>query len=231
MARRSSISLFHQPVPRGPVLGRVSGKRDGHGSSWQLACSPTSGQPVAPGDGRRVLRSRLAYHGPDERTGATMDRDGLTALLGFARPGDRINLLTLDRLGRNMRETLNLVHDLTQRGIFLRTLGDKLAVDTSDPGPGTDMAIALLAMFAQMERIYMLERAAGARAAKQARGLPTGRPAKLNATTRAGAAQRIGDGAIPEQVAADLGVSRSTLYRELRKHREGAVAERVVREG
>ena len=47
-----------------------------------------------------------------------------------------------------MRETLNLVHDLTQRGIFLRTLGDKLAVDTSDPGPGTDMAIALLAMFA-----------------------------------------------------------------------------------
>ena len=167
----------------------------------------------------------------DKRTGATMDRDGLTALLGFARPGDRINLLTLDRLGRNMRETLNLVHDLTQRGIFLRTLGDKLAVDTSDPGPGTDMAIALLAMFAQMERIYMLERAAGARAAKQARGLPAGRPAKLNATTRAGAAQRIGDGAIPEQVAADLGVSRSTLYRELRKQREGGVAERVVREG
>ena len=77
-----------------------------------------------------------------------MDRDGLTALLGFTRPGDRINLLTLDRLGRNMRETLNLVHDLTQRGIFLRTLGDKLAVDTSDQGPGTDMAIALLAMFA-----------------------------------------------------------------------------------
>jgi Resolvase, N terminal domain len=48
----------------------------------------------------------------DKRTGATIDRDGLTALLGFARPGDRINLLTRDRLGRNMRETLNLVHDL-----------------------------------------------------------------------------------------------------------------------
>ena len=108
----------------------------------------------------------------DKRTGATMDRDGLTALLGFARPGDRINLLTLDRLGRNMRETLNLVHDLTQRGIFLRTLGDKLAVDTSDPGPGTDMAIALLAIFAQMERIYMLERAAGARAAGTPRSGP-----------------------------------------------------------
>ncbi|MFI5634720.1 recombinase family protein [Streptomyces sp. NPDC051664] len=167
----------------------------------------------------------------DKRTGANMDREGLTALLGFARLGDRINVLTLDRLGRNMRETLNLVHDLTKRGVFLRTLGDKLAVDTSESGPGTDMAIALLAMFAQMERIYMLERASGARAAKQARGLPTGRPAKLNATTRAGAAQRIKDGAIPEQVAADLGVSRSTLYRELRKHRESAAIEHAGQDG
>ncbi|MFD8131877.1 hypothetical protein [Streptomyces mirabilis] len=95
-----------------------------------------------------------------------------------------------------------------------------LTADTSEPGPGTDMAIALLAMPAQMERIYMLERAAGARAAKEARGLPTGRLAKLTATTRAGAAQRIKDGAIPEQVAAELGVSRSRLYRGLRKHRE-----------
>lgn len=163
----------------------------------------------------------------DKRTGANMDREGLKALLGFARPGDRINVLTLDRLGQNMRETLNLVHELTERGVFLRTLGDKLAVDTSEPGPGADMAIALLAMFAQMERIYMLERAAGARAAKEARGLPTGRPAKLNATTRAGAAQRIKEGAIPEKVATELGVSRSTLYRELRKHRESAVIRHV----
>ncbi|MGC9501113.1 helix-turn-helix domain-containing protein [Streptomyces sp. WG7] len=61
--------------------------------------------------------------------------------------------------------------------------------------------------------------------------MPTGRPAKLNATTRAGAARRNKDGAIPEQVADELGVSRSTLYRELRKHREGATAEPVGRSG
>ncbi|MGW6603889.1 recombinase family protein [Streptomyces sp. NPDC055036] len=191
---------------------------------------------------RALPRTGLSTHRGDQLTAApgpcatsqsvcAPNREGLRALLGFSRPGDRINVLTLDRLGRNMRETLNLVHDLTERGVFLRTLGDKLAVDTSEPGPGTDMAIALLAMFAQMERIYMLERAAGARATKEARGLPTGRPAKLNATTRAGAAQRIKDGAIPEQVAAELGVSRSTLYRELRKYREDATAEPVGQEG
>ena len=69
------------------------------------------------------------------------------------------------------------------------------------------------------------------KAASVARLSRSGTPVISRQTTRAGAAQRIGDGAIPEQVAADLGISRSTLYRELRKHREGAVAERVVREG
>lgn len=85
-------------------------------------------------------------------------------------------------------------------------------------------------MFAQMERIYMLERAAGARAAEEARGIPTGRPVKLNATTRARAAQRIKDGAIPERVAAELSVSRSTPYRKLRRHREDMSAIPVIRE-
>jgi DNA invertase Pin-like site-specific DNA recombinase len=86
-----------------------------------------------------------------------MDREGLADLLRRVPPhaGHRINVLTLDRLGRNMRECLNLAHELTERGIGLRTIADKIPVDTSTPGPAADMAIALLAMFAQMERIYM----------------------------------------------------------------------------
>jgi DNA invertase Pin-like site-specific DNA recombinase len=158
----------------------------------------------------------------DKRTGATMDREGLADLLRRVPPhgGHRISVVTLDRLGRNMRECLNLAHDLTERGIGLRTLGDKIPVDTSVPGPASDMAIALLAMFAQMERIYMLERAAGARAAKEARGLPTGRPPKLIPQQRAAAAAMIAAGTTPEDVAAGFGISRATLYRELRKHRD-----------
>ncbi|NUV64310.1 recombinase family protein [Streptomyces sp. CAI-85] len=159
----------------------------------------------------------------DKRTGANMQREGLDALLDYARPGDRINVLTLDRLGRNMREVLNLAHDLTERGITFRTLGDSLPVDTSNPGPGTDMAIAMLAMFAQMERTYMLERAAGARAAKEARGLPQGRPSKLTAAQRGRLLvaweHRVPE-TRPEEIAADYGVSRATLYREIARARE-----------
>ena len=158
----------------------------------------------------------------DKRTGATIDRAGLADLLRRLPPhaGHRLNVLTPDRLGRNMRECLNLAHDLTERGIALRTLSDKIPLDTSAPGPAADMAIALLAIFAQMEGCYRLERAAGARAAKQARGLPTGRPPKLNPQQRAAAATIIQAGTRPQDVATGFGISRATLYRELRKHRQ-----------
>lgn len=166
----------------------------------------------------------------DKRTSAYMDREGLTALLGFARPGDRINVLTLDRLGRNMRETLNLVHGLTERGVFLRTLGDKLAVVPVSRGPEP----------AWPSRCWRCSRKwngstcwsappAPARLRKAADCRPD---AGRNSTPppQAGAARRIKEGAIPEKVAAELGVSRSTLYRELRKHREAGAAEPVVHE-
>jgi DNA invertase Pin-like site-specific DNA recombinase len=51
----------------------------------------------------------------DKKTGATVDRPGLTKLLGYARDGDIVVVHTLDRLGRNLREVLNLVHELAER--------------------------------------------------------------------------------------------------------------------
>ncbi len=46
----------------------------------------------------------------DKKSGATVDRPGLRAVLGFARRGDVIVVHTLDRLGRAVRDTLNLIH-------------------------------------------------------------------------------------------------------------------------
>jgi hypothetical protein len=52
----------------------------------------------------------------DKKSGSTTDRPGLRALLGYARGGDVIVVHTLDRLGRTVRDTLNLIHDLSARG-------------------------------------------------------------------------------------------------------------------
>jgi len=87
----------------------------------------------------------------DKKSGATTDRPGLRVLLDYARSGDVIVVHTLDRLGRTVRDTLNLIHDLAERGVGVRNLADPMA----------QRAVVLLALFGQMERTYTLERAAG----------------------------------------------------------------------
>src|SRR4051794_28947612 len=88
----------------------------------------------------------------DEKSGATTDRPGLQKLLEFARDGDVIVVLTLDRLGRTVRDTLNLIHDLQERGIGVRNLADPIRVDSSRPeDPMARLAVVMLALFAEME--------------------------------------------------------------------------------
>lgn len=111
----------------------------------------------------------------DKRTGSTIDRDGLRALLKFARPGDTIVVYTLDRLGRNLREVLNLVHDLNERGVGVRSLADPMPIDTNATGMGR-IGFLLLALIAEMERVFTAERAAHARAVAAASGRNIGRP-------------------------------------------------------
>lgn len=111
----------------------------------------------------------------DKRTGSTVERDGLKALLKFARPGDTIVVYTLDRLGRNLREVLNLVHDLNERGVGVRSLADPMPIDTNATGMGR-IGFLLLALIAEMERVFTAERAAHAREVAQAQGRQVGRP-------------------------------------------------------
>jgi DNA invertase Pin-like site-specific DNA recombinase len=151
----------------------------------------------------------------DKKTGATTDRPGLTELLGYARDGDTIVVTNLDRLGRNLRECLNLVHDLSERGIGIKTLSDPLPIDTTDDSAMAEVSVALLAMFAHMERVFSRERAAHARAVAATHGRAAGRPRKLTDDALSAARASVQAGMGVEQVAALFGVSRATLYRHL----------------
>lgn len=58
----------------------------------------------------------------DKKSGPTTHRPGLRALLGYARDGDVMVVHTLDRLGRTVRDTLHMIHELTERGVGARNL-------------------------------------------------------------------------------------------------------------
>jgi DNA invertase Pin-like site-specific DNA recombinase len=112
--------------------------------------------------------------GGGKKTGASTDRDGLNQLLAYARPGDTIIVHTLGRLGRNLREVLNLVHDLAAKDIGVRSLADPLPINTADKDMAR-IAFLLLALFAEMEHTFTAERAAHARALAEAAGRHVGR--------------------------------------------------------
>jgi DNA invertase Pin-like site-specific DNA recombinase len=59
---------------------------------------------------------------------------------------------------------LNLVYELREYGVGIKTLRDPIPIDTSDESPMAQIAVAMLALFAEMERTFARERAAHARA-------------------------------------------------------------------
>jgi len=153
----------------------------------------------------------------DKKSGATTDRPGLHAVLEYARHGDVIVVHTLDRLGRTVRDTLNLIHDLAGRGVGVRNLADPIKVDSTNPDdPMAQLAVVMLALFAQMERTYMLERVAHARAVATAHGRRVGRPSKVDAG-KLDYARRLRDdnGLTVPEIVERTGLTRSTLYRHL----------------
>ena len=64
----------------------------------------------------------------DKKSGFTTNRLGLQQ----ARAGDAIVVHTLDRLGRTVRDAPNLIHDLQEREVGVRTLADPIKVDSSN---------------------------------------------------------------------------------------------------
>lgn len=152
----------------------------------------------------------------DKKSGATTDRPGLRAALDYARDGDVIVVHTLDRLGRTVRDTLNLIHDLTDRGVGVRNLADPIKVDSGNPSdPMAQLAVVLLALFAQMERTYTVERAAHARSVATAKGRRVGRPSVVDADKIAYAAHLREAGHSIADIVAKTGIARTSLYRHL----------------
>jgi DNA invertase Pin-like site-specific DNA recombinase len=153
----------------------------------------------------RVYRDKLSGASTREQ------RTGLAALLDYARPGDAIVVVGIDRLGRNAAEVMTTIRDLGERGIVLRSLRE--GIDTTN---ATGRMIAgVLASLAELELELGRERRAAAREARRARGQSIGRPKVLDEKKAALAQRMHRSGESASTIAHTLGVSRATVYRVL----------------
>lgn len=132
-------------------------------------------------------------------------------MLDYARPGDAIVVVGIDRLGRNAAEVMQTIRDLNERDIVLRSLRE--GIDTSTAAGR--MVAGVLASLAELELELGKERRAASREARRARGQAIGRPKALDAS-KANLARRMhASGEPTTTIAAALGVSRATVYRIL----------------
>ncbi len=155
-----------------------------------------------PVDANRVYSDKLLG------TSTREQRPGLASLLDYAREGDAIVVVGIDRLGRNAAEVMMTIRELGERGIVLRSLRE--GIDTSN-ATGR-MVAGVLASLAELELELGRERRSAAWEARRARGQHIGRPKALDSKKAALAQRMHASGESASTIAAALGVSRSTVY-------------------
>ena len=147
----------------------------------------------------------------DKASGAKASREGLRLVLDILRENDTLVVWKLDRLGRSVKDLVNIICDLEQRGVHFNSLTEQLDTSTT----AGRFFFHVMASLAQMERDLTIERTrAGLEAARQ-QGRTGGRKRKMDDSKIAAAKRLLEDGTSPREVAKNLGVSIPTLHRWL----------------
>lgn len=150
----------------------------------------------------------------DTVSGTKAERIGLAALMNVLRVSDTVVIWRLDRLGRSLKNLIQLVEYLENAGVGLRSLQEN--IDTASSGGR--LVFHLFGALAEFERNLIRERTQAGLLAARARGRMGGRPNRLNPTKRALALKLYHErNHTIDQICQMMGISKSTLYNYLDK--------------
>ncbi|MDQ5988609.1 MAG: DNA-invertase hin [Syntrophus sp. SKADARSKE-3] len=145
----------------------------------------------------------------DKTSGSKKDRPGLNDAISHLRTGDTLVIWKLDRLGRSLKNLIDLTSQLEGMGVHFQSITD--GIDTKTPAGR--FFFHVMAALAQMERELIIERTKAGLAAARERGRKGGRKRAMTDSKLAAAKKLLAEGSPPKDVAHDLGVSIPTLYR------------------
>lgn len=150
-------------------------------------------------------------HGESSRTA---DRPGWKACLDYLRPGDTLIVRSLDRLAGGEVMALQIVHELGERGVHLKSLTEP-EIDTTTP-----MGKALfgvVAVFVQLRVDTIRQNTRRGLAHARAQGRVGGRPSVMPPERITEAARMQHEGKSLNYIAQTFGVSRSSVWRALNR--------------
>ncbi|WP_347004749.1 recombinase family protein [Corynebacterium striatum] len=148
----------------------------------------------------------------DTVSGSSTQRPGLDGALNYARAGDQLIVVSMDRLARSLIDLHRLVDELTERGVSVKFLKEG-QVYSKDSTPVAKLMLGLLGSVAEFERSIIRERQAEGIAKAKARGVYKGRAKVLNEEQIVQAREWVGEGIPKAEVARRLGIGRTTLYK------------------
>lgn len=148
----------------------------------------------------------------EKASGKSADRPELESCLKALRPGDKLVVWKLDRLGRSLPDLVKIVTGLAENGVLFESLTEKL-----DTGSATGTLIFhIFAALADFERGLIRERTIAGLEAARKKGHIGGRPRKLTPKKLADAKKMVEAGMTMQRVAELLGVSKSTISLRLK---------------
>jgi len=147
----------------------------------------------------------------DQVSGRLAERPGLKQTLDILRENDTLIVWKLDRLGRSVKQLVDLVGELSKRGVHFKSLTD--SIDTSSPSGR--FFFHVMASLAEMERELIIERTRMGLEVARRLGRKGGRKRRMTDSKIESAKKLLANGIPPRDVAKNLGVSIPTLYRWL----------------
>jgi DNA invertase Pin-like site-specific DNA recombinase len=163
----------------------------------------------------RLTAARCERVYTDVISGKLASRPEWDKCLDALRAGDVLVIVRLDRIGRSVKNLIEVVNGLGSRAVDLQVLDQ--AIDTTTPGGR--LVFHVLASIAEFERDLIRERTRDGLEAARARGRHGGRRPKLDARQRATVSKMYaatgGDGKrlhTVQEIADTVGVHRTTIY-------------------
>lgn len=150
----------------------------------------------------------------EHASGAKTDRPELNKLLDNLRAGDTLVVWRLDRLGRTLKQLIELINDLNTKGIHFKSLQENIDTSTS----GGKLIFHIFASLAEFERDLIKERTRAGLSAARARGRLGGRPKKLQDQKKIDLLYKLYDSREHsiQEICDMIGITRATVYRYLK---------------
>ena len=161
---------------------------------------------------RQLLNVPCDREYEDKLSGKDTNRPQFLLMMANLREGDIINVHSLDRVGRNTKDILEIVQQVKDKGCLIHFHKENLKFDGTKSDLYSDLLLTILAGFSEFERSIILERQREGIAIAKEKGKYKGRRTKLSVEQLEEMKLDFNAGVAKTKIAEKYGVTRAYVY-------------------